>query len=244
MRVTAGELRAAVQEVDELHHEQMRTFAEEAADVHLDVTRASRRRFLAQAGVGGAVVVATAFVPGRGLLGTAGAQGLTDTQLAGFAQGFELAAVTVYQMAAPALGDTTRPVAELFGGHHQQHADAFRKVAGDDAQPQANPKILAELGALLEDAAAEGETAVLELAQVIENEAVYTYAFGLSQLQDPAFASVAATIVPIEAQHAVALGLALGQPVEALFPTGAFEIARVGSASDPTTGVDPTRYVV
>ena len=244
MRITARELRAVVQEVDELHHEQMKTFAEEAADLHLDAARASRRRFMKQAGIGGAVVAASPFLPGRGFLGLAAAQSLTDTQIAGFAQGFELAAVAAYEMAAPALSDATRPVAELFGSHHQQHADAFGAVAGDDAQAEANSKILADLGPKLEEAAAAGETAVLELAQAIENEAAYTYAFGLTALQDPAFASAAATILPIEAQHASALGLALGQPVDALFPSGAFETAQVGSATDPMTGVDPAQYAV
>lgn len=242
MRITARELRAVAQEVDELHHEQMKTFAEEAADLHLDAARASRRRFLKHAGIGGAVVAASPFLPGRGFMGLAGAQSLTDTQIAGFAQGFELVAVAAYEMAAPSLSDATRPVAELFGSHHQQHADAFGNVAGDDAQPQPNQKILADVGPLLEQAIANGEQAILELAQIVENEAAYTYAFGLTALQDPAFASAAATILPIEAQHAAAIGLALGQPVADQFPTGAFEVAQVGSAGDPMTGVDPAQY--
>ena len=242
MQITARELRAAVQEVDELHHQQMRTFAEEAADLHLDASRASRRRFLKHAGIGGVVVAASPFLPGAGFLGRVGAQSLTDTQIAGFAQGFELVAVAAYQMAAPELSDATRPVAELFGSHHQQHADAFGAVAGDDAQPEANQKILADVGPLLEQAIADGEAAILQLAQIVENEAAYTYAFGLTLLQDPAFASAAATILPIEAQHAAAIGLALGQSVEEQFPTGAFEVAQVGSAGDPMTGVDPAQY--
>ena len=242
MQITARELRTAAQEVDELHHQQMKTFAEEAADLHLDAARASRRRFLKHAGIGGVVVAASPFLPGSGFLGPVGAQGMTDTQIAGFAQGFELVAVAAYEMAAPKLSDATRPVAELFGSHHQQHADAFGKVAGDDAQPEANQKILADVGPLLEKAIADGEAAILQLAQIVENEAAYTYAFGLTLLQDPAFASAAATILPIEAQHAAAIGLALGQSVEEQFPTGAFEVAQVGSAGDPKTGVDPAQY--
>lgn len=242
MKITASELRAATQQVDELHHEQMKTFAEEAADLHLDAARASRRRFMKFGAAGAGLVAAGPFVPGTGFLGMAAAQQLTDTQIAGFAQGFELVAVAAYEAAAPELSAATRPVAELFGSHHQQHADAFGAVAGDDAQPQANQKILAELGPLLEEAIAAGEVAILELAQVVENEAAYTYAFGLTLLQDPAFASAAATILPIEAQHAATIGLALGQSPADQFPTGAFEAAAVGSAGDPTTGVDPAQY--
>ena len=172
----------------------------------------------------------------------AGAQSLTDTQIAGFAQGFELVAVAAYTMAAPSLSDATRPVGELFASHHQQHADAFGNVAGDDAQTEPNAKILADVGPLLEDAIANGEQAILELAQIVENEAAYTYAFALTALQDPAFASATATILPIEAQHAAAIGLALGQSPADQFPTGAFEASAVGGAGDPMTGVDPAQY--
>lgn len=242
MKITAREFRAAAQEVDELHHQQMKTFKEEAAELHLEASRSSRRNFLKYAGAGTAVVAASPFLPGGGFMGLAAAQALTDTQIAGFAQGFELVAVAAYEMAAPALSDATRPVAELFGSHHQQHADAFGAVAGDDAQPEANAKILADVGPLLEDAIAKGEADILALAQVVENEAAYTYAFGLTALMDKAFASAAATILPIEAQHAATIGLALGQDVAALFPTGAFEVAVVGSAGDPMTGVDPAQY--
>lgn len=242
MKITAREFRAAAQDVDDLHHQQMKTFAEEAADLHLDAARASRRRFMKYGAAGAGLVAASPFLPGNGFLGMAAAQSLTDTQIAGFAQGFELVAVAAYAAAAPELSDGTRPVAELFGSHHQQHADAFGAVAGDDAQPEANAKILADLGPLLEDAIAKGEVAILELAQIVENEAAYTYAFGLTLLQDKAFASAAATILPIEAQHAATIGLALGQSPADQFPTGAFEAAVVGSAGDPMTGVDPAQY--
>gem|GEM_PF-6513314 len=61
-------------------------------------------------------------------------------------------------------------------------------------------------------------------------------------LQDAAYAAATATILPIEAQHAVVLGLALGKDVTAVFPTGAFESASLGDGSDPLKGLDPAVF--
>lgn len=244
MKITAREFRAAALEVDDLHHQQMKTFREEAGELHLEASRASRRSFLTKAGIGGAAVAASPFFPGGGFLRIAGAQEVGDAEIAGFAQGFELVAVAAYEMAAPELSDASAPVAELFASHHQQHADAFGKLAGDAAQPEPNSKILADLGPLLEEAIAQGEEAILMLAQTVENEAVFTYAYALTELQSQDAAAATSTILPIEAQHAAAIGLALGQGIDELFPSGAFETAEVGAAGDPSTGIDPAQYPV
>jgi hypothetical protein len=64
----------------------------------------------------------------------------------------------------------------------------------------------------------------------------------LTLLQDPAYAAATATILPIEAQHAAVLGLALGKSVTAVFPTGAFESASLGDGTDPLKGLDPAVF--
>ena len=47
MQITSRELRSLAADVDDLHNENMKTFAEETADLHLDAYKASRRGFMA-----------------------------------------------------------------------------------------------------------------------------------------------------------------------------------------------------
>jgi hypothetical protein len=253
VQISAKELRRMAGDVDEQHRATMRDFREETADLHLDVARRARRSFLQRAGiagVGGTVLAAGGggLVPFTRLLGTAAAQDLTDTVIAGYAQSVELAAVAAYTAAAPALSGDTLAVAQLFLGHHQEHADAFGSVAGSDARPEANPKVVAAVTPTLEAVTMKVEdgedatTDVLEFARVLENQAAYTYAAALTLLQDPAFSKATATILPIEAQHATVLAAALGKGPDDLFPTGAFESAALGDGSDPKAGLDPAVF--
>ena len=165
---------------------------------------------------------------------------LDDQSIAGYAQSIELAAVAAYTAAAPLLTAATLPVAELFMSHHQQHADAFGAVAGASAVSEPNAALIAAVSPSL--AALTDEMGALEFAFVLEGQAAYTYAAALTLLQDPAYAAATATILPIEAQHQVVLGLALGKDVTDVFPTGAFEAAALGDGSDPLKGLDPAVF--
>jgi hypothetical protein len=252
VQITARQLRQMASDVDDMHHEAMRDFREEVADVHLDAARSSRRRFVQRAGlagVGGALLAAGGgFAPLARLGGRAGAQELTDTQIAGYAQSVELAAVAAYTAAAPALQGDVLAVAQLFLGHHQDHADAFGAVAGDDARPQPNEKLVAAVTPTLDavaQAVAAGRDAttdVLQFAKTVEDQAAYTYAAALTLLQDPAYAAATSTILPIEAQHATVIALALGEGPDQWFPTGAFESAALGDGTDPKAGFDPAVF--
>ena len=140
-------------------------------------------------------------------------------------------------------------MAQLFAGHHQEHADAFGAVAGDDARPEANPKLVAAVTPTLEAVArrrrgrrGRSPAHVLEFARGLENQAAYTYAAALTLLQDPAYAAATSTILPIEAQHATVLAVALGKGPDDLFPTGAFESAALGDGTDPKAGLDPAVF--
>jgi rubrerythrin len=247
MRITTTELRSLASDVDDMHRDTMRTFREEAAELHLAAARGSRRGFLRKAGMAG--VGGTLLATGGPLLPLsrilpAGAQELTDTVIAGYAQSIELAAVAAYQAAAGALPDEVRPVGELFASHHQEHADAFGAVAGSDARPEANPTLVQAVTPTLE-AVGRGEVElpdILRFARDIENQAVYTYAFALTALQNPAFAAATSTILPVEAQHATVLTLAAGGGVPELFPQGAFEVTAVGDGTDPNAGLDPAVF--
>lgn len=237
MHLTTRQFRAMAADVDDLHHDSMKDFAEHAADIHLDAYKASRRRFIGgTAGIAGIAFAGSWFAP-RGMIGLAAAQGLDDATIAGYAQGVELAAVAAYTAAAPVLSAGTLPVAQLFLSHHQQHADAFGAVAGDMATTEPNAKLIAALTPTLQGI--KDEMGALEFAFVLENQAAYTYAAALTLLQDPAYAAATSTILPIEAQHAVVLGLALGKSVADVFPTDAFESAALGDGSDPLKGLDP-----
>jgi hypothetical protein len=254
VQISAKQLRQMASDVDDMHHEAMRDFKEEVAEVHLTAARSSRRTFMRKAGIAGAgttlLTVGGGLVPFTRLTGLAAAQDatLTDTVIAGYAQSVELAAVAAYTAAAPALSGDTLAVAQLFAGHHQDHADAFGAVAGDDARPEPNAKLVAAVTPTLEAVSAAVEQGqdvtadVLRFAKGVENQAAYTYAAALTLLTDPAYASATSTILPIEAQHATVLSLALGEGPEDWFPTGAFESAALGDGTDPKAGFDPAVF--
>lgn len=247
MEISARELKQLADEVDDLHREGMRTFREEVAELHLAAARTarSRRRVLRDAGLAGlgGAVLATAgpIAPFARLLPAAAQGGLTDTKIAGYAQGVELAAVEAYKAAAGVLSAATKPVGELFARHHQEHADAFGSVAGADKASGPNQKLLAAVKPQLDQI--RDEKGALEFARVLENQAAYTYAAALTLLQDKAFAAATATILPIESQHATVLSIALGlTDANSLFPTGAFESSSLGNGTDPKAGLDPAVF--
>jgi rubrerythrin len=236
MHIAHRELEGLAAEVDELHHQQMKTFQEETADLHVDTVRAARSSLARPAGAaGGAALIALPFMSSR-----VAAQEFDDQTIAGYAQGIELAAVAAYEAAAGVLSRPVRRVAGLFRSHHQQHADAFGAVAGAKMAAGPNEKLVTALGPTL--SGIKNETAALEFAFVLENQAAYTYAGALTLLQDPQYAAATSTILPIEAQHAVVLGLALGKSVADVFPTQAFESSTLGDGTDPLAGLAPATF--
>ena len=87
MQISAKELRHLANDVDDMHHEAMRTFKEEAGELHLSVAR-GRRTFMKRSGL--AAVGGTLLATGGGLAtftrfgGVAAAQGLSErTQSSG-----------------------------------------------------------------------------------------------------------------------------------------------------------------
>jgi hypothetical protein len=245
VRISSKELRQLASDVDDMHREAMSTFGQDVAALHFEAGR-SRRRFLKTAGLAGAggtlVAVGGPLGPLGRLFPVAAQEGLSDTVIAGYAQSIELAAVAAYRAAAAALPADVRPVGDLFASHHQEHADAFGAVAGDDARPVANPTLVAAVSPTLTAVGAGGVPLedILLFARDIENQATYTYAFALTALQDPAFAAATSTILPVEASHATVLTIAAGD--DNLFPTNAFEVAVVGDGTDPLRGLDPAVF--
>ncbi len=238
MKISPRELQELATDVDDLHRDSMRTFREEVGELHAEVADNGRRRFLTTAAVGGAGLAAgSAFLPVGRLLPSAFArQSLTDVDIAVFAESVELAAVEAYKAGAPLLSKEVLPVAQLFLGHHQEHAGAFGALAGSKATGKPNAALIKALTPTLQGLKTQED--VLKFARSVEDQAVATYAFALTALTSADAATGTATILPVEAAHSVALGLALGESPADQFPTGAFETA------DIAKGIDPAKYPV
>ena len=93
--------------------------------------------------------------------------------------------------------------ATAFAGHHQQHGDAF-KAAGTNPNVAANKAVLDMVTPQL--TAAKTENDVVALAYGLENAAAATYIFALGVLTNDKAYNAVASVMPVEAQHAVALG--------------------------------------
>ena len=220
-------------DIDDMHRDSMRSFADEIGELHFgEEFRAGRRSFLKKAAVGGAVVsFGSGIIPVSSLLSRAGAQELTDVDIAVFAESVELAAVAAYEAGAPLLSAEVLPVAQLFLQHHQEHAGAFAALAGDAATGEANAALIEALTPTIQGLS--DEAGVLAFAKAVENQAVATYAFALTALQSVEAASGTATILPVESAHATALSFALGEGPDAWFPFGAFESANIADGINP-----------
>ena len=219
MEISERELRSLVSDIDDQHRAAMATFRQDNEDLIFGDLRhetgASRRQFLAGVGLGGAVLsIGSAILPMRKLVGPAFAQAApSDADIATFAASVEYAAVEAYKAAAASGKVKTKAVldaATAFAAQHQQHGDAF-KAAGTNKSVAANKALLETVGGQLTKAA--DEKAVVELAYGLENSAAATYLFALGVLQTPAAYEAVASVLPVEAQHAIALGFVLGKPL-------------------------------
>jgi hypothetical protein len=244
VHISARELRALVEQVDDQHHDGMRDVREQLEEVHLGETAArlgpSRRQLLQRAASGGAMLtIGTSLVPVSRLLPSAAAQAPSDVDLARFAASVELAAVAAYQVAIDSGKVTDAAVgaaATTFQSHHAEHAGAFNGLAtanGAEAAP-ANATILAEFGPMLE--AAADQAAMLEIAYQLEEAAASTYLFSLGVLTVPEAFSAVATILPIESQHATVLGTVLGKGTGEYLPAFITRDAALDPAAVPIEG--------
>jgi Ferritin-like domain len=230
MEISEQQVRALVRGVDEEHREGMAGLPERIDEIH----RGSGRRLLTPPRPG--TLLATSLVAGALTIPLASAYAAYaadggDGGVAAFAESVELAAVEAYKAAAASGKVTVRAVldaATTFAGHHQEHAAAFGAAAGAAATKKPNPKLLAAVGAQL--AAATDQAAVLKVAFDLENAAAATYVFALGALTSTAALQLTASILPVEAQHAVVLGQVLGLPATAFLPS--FETATAAVTPD------------
>jgi hypothetical protein len=212
VEISERELRRMVADVDDQHRAAMSTFTEDNRALIFE-TAASRRKFLAGLGLGSAaLVVGSAVVPMGKLVPRAWSQAApSDGDIATFAASVEYAAVAAYEAAAKSGKVKTKAVlaaATAFAGHHKEHGDAF-KAAGTNPNVAANKGVLDVVTPQL--TAAKTENDVVALAYGLENQAAATYIFALGVLSSEAAYNAVASVMPVEAQHAVALGLVLGR---------------------------------
>ncbi|HEY4409604.1 MAG TPA: ferritin-like domain-containing protein [Acidimicrobiia bacterium] len=215
MEISERELRRMVADSDDQHRAAMATFTEDNRELIFE-TGPSRRRFLAGLGLGSAaLVVGSAVLPMGKLVPRAWSQTTpSDGDIATFAASVEYAAVAAYQAAAKS-GKVKTPAilaaATAFAGQHQQHGDAF-KAAGTNPNVMANKAVLDMVTPQL--TAAKTENDVVALAYGLENAAAATYIFALGVLNSEKAYNAVASVMPVEAQHAIALGFVLGKTLD------------------------------
>jgi hypothetical protein len=217
MEISERQLRRLTVDVDEQHRDGMATMASDIAELHAE-TRTYRQSLPRAVATLGALTIGTSVLSLRSLL-PAGAQELTDGDIAVFAESVELAAVEAYKAAAGSgkLQPAVVEVGTTFAGHHAEHAKAFAGASGGKATGKPNPKLLEAVGGQLK--AAKDQAAILEIAYGLENAAAATYLFALGALKSEAALALTASILPVESQHAVVLGSALGKPATEFVPS-------------------------
>lgn len=174
----------------------------------------TRRRFLQ--GVGAAGLAATA-LPVTSLSAPAVAQEAGDAAITAFVESIELAMVDAYERID--LGVLTPPLAATvtaFADHHREHAAALAELAGDAATGEANRELLEDLDGRM--TRARDEAAVLELAFSLESSAAATYLFALGALEARGSLELAASVLPVESEHATVFGAALERRLSELVP--------------------------
>jgi len=174
----------------------------------------TRRHFLQGVGVAG--LAATA-LPVTSLSRPVFAQEAGDAAITAFVESIELAMVEAYgridvEVLTPQLAATV----VAFADHHREHAAALAEVAGDAATGEANRELLEDLDGRL--ARARDEAAVLELAFSLEGSAAATYLFALGALEARGALELAASVLPVESEHATVFGAALDRPPSELVP--------------------------
>lgn len=244
MDITEHELSAALREVDDQHRSQMAGMPAQIAELHEGEgargLRNERSKLLSgRTGRNGLVLaVGSAVLTFRQLLSPSiaaqAAAGNDVGALAAFAQSVELAAVEAYKAAVGSGKVTTKAVgaaATLFASHHTEHAAAFGGAAKAAATNKPNPKLLAAVAEQLKGAA--DEKAIIKIAYDLENAAAATYMFALGATTDKGALGLTASILPVEAQHAVVLGSVLGVATATLIPPFETDTAAVTPTAFP-----------
>ena len=195
-----------------------------------------RRSVLGKAALAAPLVAAgAALSPLTGLVSSAAAaEEPSDFELAAFLQTIELTAADLYELAGSKLADDVKATIGGFGEAHTGHAALFEDIlsqAGETPPGAANSALTAAYSPRIADAT--DSDAVLEVLLDLENALAATYFHALGSVENGAEAAVIATILPVDAQHAVVIGTALKRPADQLVPEVQTDAGRLDPATYP-----------
>jgi Ferritin-like domain len=142
-----------------------------------------------------------------------------DLVVLSFANSVELAVVAIYTqaLATGRLGADNAKVATRFQAHHRDHAQSFAGMGGKVITNIANQSLVSAYSPRIQGAASE--QALLQVLLELETAMASSYTNSISSLvaTDPVY--LVASILPIEARHAVVYGEKLGAPAPSYLPT-------------------------
>lgn len=238
MQISEGELISLTKDLDEAHHETFPGMESAIAELSAKLRDIggdgfSRRNFLiAGTALGGTIALAACGSSGSSSSATTSAKSSTttagkkssgnvDLAVAGLAAGLENLAVQTYQAALDAagakkLGDVPPAVttfAKTAMAQHKDHAGAWNSVLSGAGKPAITGVDITVNNAVVkpgfEKVKNVGDLAKFALA--LEDVAAATYLNGIQNALTLASAiKIAATIQPVEMQHAAILNLLLG----------------------------------
>ena len=224
-RDTLPAMKESISEWTELNR-QLRSGAE-----RVRATATSRRTFLLAAGavVGAGALAAcsksssltTAGTTGSGATPTSGAgQSLTgDLAVAALAASLENVAVAAYQAGLDAAGagrlsvpSAVATFAKTAQQHHRDHAAAWNSILTGAGKQTVTGVDMTVNTAVVQPqfAAVKDVVGLAKLALELENVAAATYLSGIGVITDNGALKIAASIQPVEMQHAAILNLVLG----------------------------------
>jgi hypothetical protein len=235
--VGEAELRAMTADMDAMHEASMTSvreavaeFQDFAAEIRRDMGRANptRRGFLVGAGViaGGIVLAACSSSKSSSPPTTTSTTGGNPTGLTGdlavvaLAASLENLAVQTYQAGLSAaqtgkLG-AVPPVIASFAqtamSQHEDHAAAWNAILTGQGKTAVSGVNLTVKNAVVDPAVAQlhDVTGLAKLALELENVAAATYLSAIGAIASPMGIKTAASIEPVESQHAAVLNYALG----------------------------------
>jgi Ferritin-like domain len=229
MAISEHELSAMTADLDQMHHDIGMPAMHSAIHEWTEKTRSSRRGFLIGAGAvaGGALLAAcsssssSSTTTRPGSTGSAKDAALTgDLAVAALAASLENLAVAAYgdvltAATAGKLGSVPPAVANFattVKAQHTEHAQAWNSAivaAGHKAititDPVRTPIVTADFAKVTDI------TGAAKLALMLEDGAAATYQSAISAVKANSSVKVAASIQPVEMQHAAILNFVLGQ---------------------------------
>ncbi len=179
----------------------------------IEVHGISRASFILRGAMTAGAVYGAAAV-GPYVSSALGASGGGDVGILNFALTLEYLETDFYKHKAKAIGlsGEAKSLVAVIAAHEQQHVDALIKaIKAAGGTPVKQPKFVFPV---------TDQTSFLKLAYVLENTGVGAYNGAGPSLKNPAYLAAAGSIVQIEARHAAAIGLLIGQSVT---PDGGFD---------------------